>query len=253
MKKLKLVLAAFIITLSTSIYAQTADEIVNNYLEAIGGKEKLMAITGTKMVGDINAQGMKIPLEMVAMKDGRMYVQIDIQGQKVKQLFSDGEKIYMMNMMSQSVEEMPSEESEMMMNEFKDFPNAFIDYKEKGYSVELVGKETAEGTECFKVKLTKKPFTIKGEQVPNVTFYYFDTESFVPIMTEQEVPSGPAKGQMMKTPLSDYDEVDGVYFPFTTNMQGMPMTYSEIILNPEVTDADFAKPAEAKKETETKN
>ena len=49
------------------------------------------------------------------------------------------------------------------------------------------GKETAEGTECFKVKLTKKPFTIKGEEVPNVTFYYFDTESFVPIMTEMTI------------------------------------------------------------------
>ncbi len=253
MKKIKLVLAAFIITLSTSINAQTADEIVSNYLEAIGGTEKLMAITGTKMVGDINAQGMKIPLEVVAMKDGRMYVQIEFQGQKVKQLFSDGEKIYVMNMMSQSVEEMPSEESKMMMDEFKDFPNAFVDYKEKGYAIELVGKETAEGTECFKIKLTKKPFTIKGEEVPNVTFYYFDAESFVPIMTEQEVPSGPQKGQVMKTPLSDYAEVDGVYFPFTTSMQGMPMTYTEIVINPEVTDADFAKPAEEKKETETKN
>ena len=110
MKNLKLVLAAFIIMLSTSINAQTADEIVSNYLEAIGGTEKLMAIAGTKMIGDINAQGMIIPLEVVAMKDGRMYVQIEFQGQKVKQLFSDGEKIYVMNMMSQSVEEMPSEE-----------------------------------------------------------------------------------------------------------------------------------------------
>ena len=104
-----------------------------------------------------------------------------------------------------------------------------------------------------KVKLTKKPFTINGEETPNITYYYFDSESFVPIMTEQEVPSGPQKGQVVKTPLSDYDEVDGVYFPFTTSMQGMPMTYTEIVINPEVTDADFAKPAEEKKETETKN
>lgn len=250
MKHLKLVLVAFVMTFSATIYAQTAEEIVSNYLEAIGGEEKLKAIKGTKMLGDINAQGMKIPLEVVSMKDGRMYVIIEAQGQRIKQLFSDGEKIYAMNMLAQKIEEMPAEETKMMLDEFKDFPNAFVDYKAKGYSVELVGKETAEGTECFKVKLTKKPLVIKGEEVPNVSYYYFDTETFVPIMTEAEVPSGPAKGQMMRTPLSDYDEVDGVYFPFTTSMQGMPMTYTKIILNPEVTEADFAKPAE--KATETK-
>lgn len=249
MKHLKLVLVAFVMTFSATIYAQTAEEIVSNYLEAIGGEEKLKAIKGTKMLGDINAQGMKIPLEVVSMKDGRMYVIIEAQGQRIKQLFSDGEKIYAMNMLAQKIEEMPAEETKMMLDEFKDFPNAFVDYKAKGYSVELVGKETAEGTECFKVKLTKKPLVIEGEEVPNVSYYYFDTETFVPIMTEAEVPSGPAKGQIMRTPLSDYDEVDGIYFPFTTSMQGMPMTYTKIVLNPEVTEADFAKPAEKAAET----
>jgi hypothetical protein len=28
-----------------------------------------------------------------------------------------------------------------------------LDYKEKGYAAEFVGKETKEGTECFKLKL----------------------------------------------------------------------------------------------------
>ena len=84
--------------------------------------------------------------------------------------------------------------------------------------------------------------TIEEKEVPNITFFYFDTENFVPIMTESEIPMGPAKGQMMKTPLSDYQEVDDVYFAFSTKMQGMQMSYSKIELNPEVSDADFTKP-----------
>jgi hypothetical protein len=36
-----------------------------------------------------------------------------------------------------------------------------LDYKAKGYAG-ICGKETKEGTECFKVKFTKKPVTVDG-------------------------------------------------------------------------------------------
>ena len=32
-----------------------------------------------------------------------------------------------------------------------------LNYKEKGFSVELMGTETVDGSDAFKVKLTKKP------------------------------------------------------------------------------------------------
>ena len=51
------------------------------------------------------------------------------------------------------------------------------------------------------------------------------------------------KGQMSKTTLSDYEEVEGLYFPFSMNMGGQPITIKNIILNPEVTQAMFAFPA----------
>ena len=50
------------------------------------------------------------------------------------------------------------------------------------------------------------------------------------------------KGQMSKTTLSDYEEVDGLYFPFSMNMGGQTITIKNIVLNPEVTDAMFAFP-----------
>jgi len=253
MKTLKLLVLALIVGFSTQVNAQTAEEIVANYLEAIGGEENLLKVKGIKMQGELNAQGMKIPMETVTMKDGRMYAQIEFQGKKIKQLFTDGTKVWMFNMMAQAVEEMPADETKMILEEFKDFPNPFINYKDKGYSVELMGTETQEGTECFKIKLTKKPHTIKGEVVPNISFYYFEADTFVPILTEAEVPTGPAKGQLMKTPLSDYQEVDGLYFPFSTQVQGMTMTFTSITLNPEVVDADFAKPEEAEKTPVIKN
>ncbi len=253
MRNFRLLVLALVLSFSGQGNAQTAAEIVANYLEAIGGEENLLKVQGIKMKGELNAQGMKIPMETVTMKDGRMYAQIEFQGKKIKQLFTDGTKVWMFNMMAQAVEEMPADETKMILEEFRDFPNPFLNYKDKGYTIELMGTETQEGTECFKLKLTKKPHTIKGEVVPNISFYYFETDTFVPILTEAEVPTGPAKGQLMKTPLSDYQEVDGLYFPFTTEIQGMTMTFTSIIINPEVEDADFAKSVEAEKTPAIKN
>jgi len=253
MKTIKLLLVALVVTAFTQVQAQTAEEIVANYLEAIGGKEQLSKIKSLKMLGKINAQGMEIPIEMVNTNDGKAYVQIEFQGQKMKQLVTNGDKAWSMNMMAQKMEEIPSDAAKVMIDEFKDFPNAFINYKEKGYKLELVGKETEEGTECFKVKLDKGNITIDGEEVTNAAFYYFDTENFVPIVVETEVTTGPTKGQMIKTPLSDYQEVNGVYFPFSTSMQGMAMTYTEIVVNPEIEAKAFEVKTEASTTDDKKN
>ena len=41
---------------------------------------------------------------------------------------------------------------------------------------------------------------------------------------------------------SDYQEVDGLYFPFAISMQGQGITIKEILVNPEVDMAMFAFP-----------
>jgi outer membrane lipoprotein-sorting protein len=134
-----------------------------------------------------------------------------------------------------------------------DFPDSFLDYKDKGYTVELLGKETIEGTETYKIKLVKEPLTIDGESKEDISFYYFDTENYVPIAVESEVHMGPMKGQTQLITFSDYQEVDGLYFPFSMS-QGVkgsasqPITMESIELNPTVDDTAFAFPAETVEE-----
>ena len=124
----------------------------------------------------------------------------------------------------------------------KDFPDPFLNYKEKGYEVELVGKETVDGTETFKIKLTKDPIIVNGQSQPNITHYYFDTENFVPIISESTINEGPMKGQTVKSSMSDYQEVEGVYFPFTVGSQFQTMNFTEIKVNPEIDESKFAFP-----------
>jgi outer membrane lipoprotein-sorting protein len=142
-----------------------------------------------------------------------------------------------------------SETTENLLSQINDFPDPFYNYKDNGFKVELLGKETKEGTECFKIKLTKTPITVAGKKEDNVVFYYFDTENFVPIMTEAEVKEGPAKGQMSTSTMGDYQEVDGVYFPFSMTQrlkdgQGQTIEFEKVVLNGKFEDKIFVFPGD---------
>ena len=109
----------------------------------------------------------------------------------------------------------------------------------------LLGTETKDGAETFKIKLTQQPVMLNGTEVPNVSFHYFDTENFVPIAVETEMREGPMKGQMGVSTYSDYQEVNGLYFPFALSMQGQGIAIKEIVVNPEVELSMFAFPETA--------
>ncbi|MBP2832939.1 outer membrane lipoprotein-sorting protein [Aquimarina sp. U1-2] len=249
MNALKSILVALVLALSTSFYAQTADEIINNYFENTGGKENWEKLDGVEMIGVMKMQNMEIPFEQVATKDGKQLITIELQGSKMIWSAFDGETSWERNQMTMEAEKSDNEATENMKKQAKDFPDPFLNYKDKGYTAELIGKETIDGTETFKIKLTKDPIMVNGESKPNISHYYFDTENFVPIVVETEINEGPMKGQNVKSTISDYQEVNGVYFPFSISNQFQSMGFKEIKLNPEVDTTLFVFPekTEAKK------
>ena len=247
MKKLNyLLLTVFVFMISTSFNAQTVDEIIENYIENTGGSENWQNVKAIKMSASINQMGMEIPIEMV-QSENKMYTKISIQGQEIKQGVFDGETLWSTNFMSMKPEKSDQEDVDNVKNELDEFPDPFLNYKEKGFSVELMGTETVDGSDAFKVKLTKKPMLVDGEEVPNVSIYYFDSENFVPIMVHEEVMSGPGKGMIMESKMSDYQEVEGLYLPFSMtqgvkDQPGQPITINSIELNPSLDDSEFEFP-----------
>ncbi|WP_298475205.1 outer membrane lipoprotein-sorting protein [uncultured Maribacter sp.] len=255
MKTLKLCIAVLTLAFITPIQAQTADEIINSYFENIGGIEKLKSVSGVKMTAKMNQQGMEIPLEIIQLKDGRQMTLINFQGKEIKQGVFDGEILWGHNFMTMKAEKSDTETTNNFKLNSNDFPDSFMNYKEKGYTVELLGKETIDGAETFKVKLVKEPVMVDGKEEEDVSFYYFDAENFVPIAIHSEVKSGPGKGMTSEVILSDYQEVDGIYFPFSLTQgvkgqAGSPITIDSIVLNPEIDDSSFVFPDEI--ETEKK-
>jgi outer membrane lipoprotein-sorting protein len=253
MKTLRTLFVALIVMAVAPMSAQNADEIINNYFENTGGMDAWNNLQGAKMIGSVNAQGMDIPIEMYQMKDGKRLVNISIQGQEMTQFSFDGETMWTTNFMTMLPEKSDAEQTANMKKNIGDFPSPFLNYKEKEYAVEYLGKETKEGTETFKIKLTQKPVMVDGKEEPLVSFFYFDTENYVPIMSETPMPIGPQKGQMSISTFSDYQEVEGLYFPFSITQSGQPIIMKEIVLNPEIDEAMFAFPAPVAEKVEVKN
>lgn len=249
MKTIKLLTLTALFAFATASYAQTADEIINNYFENTGGLANWQALKGMKMTAKVNQGGMEIPLEIVQLSDGKQYTLINFQGKEIKQGVFDGETMWSTNFMTQKAEKSPQEVVDNMKLEANDFHSPFLNYKDKGYTVELMGKEEIDGTEAYKIKLVTEPVTIDGKKEESISYYFFDTENFVPIVMHKEIKSGQAKGKIMEAKMSDYDEVDGLYFPFSMS-QGLkggnsaPLTITKIELNPTVDASVFAFPEE---------
>ena len=227
--------------------AQSVDEIINSYFENTGGIDAWKKLNGIKILAKVNQGGIEIPLEIVQLKDGRQYTKISIQGQELKQGVFDGTSLWSTNFQTMKAEKADDESTSNAKLDTNDFPDSFMDYKTKGYTAELVGKEKFDGADAFKVKLTKEPRTIDGNKVDDVSYYFFDAESFVPVGQESEIKQGPAKGQVSQIKMSDSQEVSGLYFPYSMVQglkggQSQPLIIEKIEINPTVTDADFAFP-----------
>lgn len=243
MKTLKSLALVCFISFNSPLMAQTADEIIDAYFENTGGKEKWASLNGLKMNASVN-QGIEIPVEIYQLKDGRQAVIVNFQGQEITQFAFDGETMWSTNFMTMQSEKSDSEMTENYKKTAKDFPSPLFNYKDKGYSVELLENETIDGAETFKIKLTQKPIMVDGKELPNISYHYFDTDSFALIQSEAEIQQGPMAGQKSISKMSDYQEVDGLYFPFDLGMGGQSIKILSIDLNPEVEDKVFAFPEE---------
>ncbi len=228
--------------------AMSLEQIIAKNLEARGGKDKILAMTSAVITGKVHMpNGMEAPLMWKWKSPNKLRSEVTIQGMTLVQAY-DGKKAWMIAPFTgkTDAEEMPAEQAKRM-EEQADFQGPFIDGEAKGYKIELVGKETIEGTEAYKIKVTNK--------FDEVTYQYLDTEYF---LTFKEEGKRTMRGQELEfeSSVGDYKEIDGLVFPFSFESkvkgseQGQSITFDTIKLNVEVDDSEFAMPAPKPKPAE---
>ncbi len=234
--------AAFILVVlsaAAAAHAQTVDEIVAKNLQAKGGAEKWKAVNTVKMTGKITMQGMDLPLTVYAKRPNYNRQEIVLQDKQLVQAF-DGTTAWLLNPMmgSEVPQELPGPAAEMMRNS-ADFDGALIDYKGKGHTVELVGKEKMDATEVYHLKVTMK----NG----HIQHYYLDAQSGIELKTTADVDLGTGAKQPLETEMSNYQPVNGIMIPHTVKqmLNGKPvvqMTIDKVEFNSAIDDALFKMP-----------
>jgi len=244
MKKTLLSVCALFLAVVAS--AQTADEIIDKHIKALGGLEKLKAVQSMKMTGKMKAGPMEFPATMVKARPELFRMDFTVQGMTGTQAYDGTTGWSVMPFMGKKDPETMNEDMQKSMKEEADFDGPLIDYKSKGNKVEYVGKEEVEGSPAYKLHLTTKSGTESNLYIDADTYLLIKSESKRKIQG-QEVES--------ETIIGDYKEVGGLMFPHSMEMRrkGAPAGASQAIvvekyeLNTKVDAAQFKMP-EVKKE-----
>src|SRR5258706_7176536 len=78
MKKLLLSVCALFIAVAAS--AQTADEIIEKHIKALGGKEKMSAVHSMKATGKMKMGPMEVPVTLTKSRPGQVRMDFTVQG-----------------------------------------------------------------------------------------------------------------------------------------------------------------------------
>ena len=238
-----LTLLALLAPLTPTASAQTADELIAKNIEAKGGLAKIKAVKSMRATGKmIGGPGMEFPFVMMNKRPKSTRMEFTFQGMTGMQVY-DGKTAWMSMpfMGKKEPEVMPPDESKMI-EEQADFDGPLMDYKEKGHTVELLGKEQVEGADAYKLKVT-----LKGGDVRTI---YLDAETYLEIKVEAKrmVRGSEVEGESL---MSDYKEVGGMMMAHMMesgakgNPQRQKIVIEKIELNPEINDGLFAMPATA--------
>jgi outer membrane lipoprotein-sorting protein len=227
------------ISVTAAAHAQTVDEVVAKNLQAKGGAEKWKSVNTVKMTGRITMQGMQLPLTVYAKRPNFNRQEIVMQDKKLVQAF-DGMTAWLINPMmgTDEPQALPGPAADLMRNS-ADFDGALIDYKSKGHTIELVGKEKLADKDVYHLKVTMKS--------GHVQHYYLDAETGIEIKTSSEVDIGTGSKQTLETQLSNFQSVSGIMIPHavTQLMNGKPvvqMTIDKVEFNSVIEDDLFRMP-----------
>jgi outer membrane lipoprotein-sorting protein len=220
--------------------AQNVDEIIAKSIEARGGMEKLKSVETMVNYGKGFMGGMEVPAVVYNKRPGKMRLELTIQGQKIIQAI-DGESGWYIMPLQGNFD--PQKMGPDEVKDFKrqaDFDGPLVDYKEKGNTVELIGKEEMEGSPVYKLKLIRDD----GDE----SYIFLDAEYFLELKTTTKVTRKDTDTEIEVDQLSsDFKDVDGMMMPFAVEvqMQGQTVnqfTIDSVHVNVDVPDSLFVMP-----------
>ena len=240
MKTLKFLSLFVVAALSlATVKAQTADEIVNKHIEAIGGLENWKKVNSMVLTGTMSVQGMSLDVITTVLHNKGSRQDINEMGMNNYQILTPTAGWSFFPIQGQQAPEAMTADDVKEGQTDLDAQGSLIDYKAKGHTVELIGKEDVDGTECFKLKLALK--TGKTET------YFIDPKTYY-IVKLVSIKKANGQEAEVSTGLSNYQKLpEGIVVAMSVSVPfgpGVNFDYiiSKVEVNKAIDEAIF-KPA----------
>ena len=200
----------------------TAEKVIEKYIKAIGGKEKVMAVKTLKVVSNGSIQGTPLVMTIKAAATNKTSQIVSVMGNVMQKAIFDGEKGY---------QEMGGQRLEMdaeALQKAKAKNALFGDLDYRSGTLERI--EPLEGKNAIVLKYDDAEI-------------YYDMESGLKVKSVNTVKTPDGKEVKVPTIYSDYKEVNGIKFPHSIGQKMGPMEVTflvqEITINQDVSEEDF--------------
>ena len=188
----------------------TAESVIEKYIDAIGGREKLSELEDKVMELKGVVQGMDMKLTIAQKAPNKLFQELDFSVGKQTTIFN-GEKGKMEGM--GQVQMLEGDQLEQL--KFQSSLNAFLDYAAIGVELKLAGIENINKNEAYKIILT----TTAGKKIT----HYYEKETGLKVREVSEL-STPQGAFTQTIDMSDFREVDGYKFAFKLAQTMGPQT-----------------------------
>ncbi len=186
--------------------APTLDELVAKNIEAKGGAQAVHALQSLRRAGSllINEGQIRLAYTQVKKRPLEVRTEATLQGMTAVQAYDGKEGWQISPFRGRKEPERMSADDVKALMEDAEMDGPLVDWKEKGSTIEYLGREDVDGTNAYKIKVTRK----NGD----VNFVYLDPDHFLEIRTlTQRVQHGALVE--VETDLGDYEKIDGVFVP----------------------------------------
>jgi hypothetical protein len=212
----------------------SAKEIIEKYLNILGGAEELKKINSVLINGEMSLQGMKLAVIDKKMAPNLVLTEMQMNGSTVMRQLYDGKTGYQEQMGNKKT--ISEDEIAQYKNVKGIFPQLY--YSDGSYKLEVKGTEKISDKDAYKINVT----SAAGDKSTE----YYDVSSGYLLKEEKSVKT---QGQDVQQTFefSNYKKAGNVLFPFTNNItiqspagsQELVMEIKDVKLNEGVKAEDF--------------
>lgn len=226
---------------ASSASPSRVDEVVDAHLAARGGKDRLQALRSIRQTGTITASDGRVArIVREIQRPGLFRLEFTYQG--TTSVFAhDGKTGWQIAPLQGQFEprEMPPEADAAGGLDQRDIEGPLVDWRKKGHTVELVGRESIAGAEADKLKVTLQDGVVRYDYVDVAS--HMVVRSDVPRLVQ-------GHRVVLESTFSDFRNVSGIVFPHHLEIQVkdrpqvLKIAVEKIELDPQLDLASFQMP-----------